>query len=242
MKALLQRILQRLLGYDKYLWYFTLYKLKTLRGDQNENDFFHFLSLLNKDSTALDIGANLGLMSYYLAKETKETIAFEPMPNNYKVIQRVKDKYNLNNLTLYTNALGNENKKIQLVLPVVDGVKKQGLSHVVDEKMTEFNDGNIFETECKKLDDLQALQTLQIDAIKIDVENFEYEVFLGAEKLLTRCKPIIYCELWDNKNRTDCFQFLQSIGYTTKVLENGKLEAIQSNPSHIQNFFFIPSK
>lgn len=241
MKTLVQRILQRLLGYDAYLWYFTLYKLKTLKNDKNENDFFHFLGLLKKDSIALDIGANLGLMSYYLAKGTKETIAFEPMPNNYKVIKRVKSKYKLDNLTLLTNALGNENKKIQLVLPVVDGVKKQGLSHVVDEKMTEFNDGNLFETDCRRLDDITELADKEIGAIKIDVENFEYEVFLGAEQLLLRYKPIIYCELWDNQNRLDCFQFLRKIGYTTMVLENGKLEAIQSNPSHIQNFFFIPS-
>lgn len=241
MKALVQRILQRLFGYDTYLWYFTLYKLKTLRSDKNENDFFHFLSMLKNDSTALDIGANLGLMSYYLAKETKETIAFEPMPNNYKVIEKVKQKYKLSNLTLLTNALGNENKKIQLVLPILDGVKKQGLSHVVDEKMKEFNDGSLFETDCKKLDDVKEIEGKQIDAIKIDVENFEYEVFVGAEQLLTRCKPIIYCELWDNQNRTDCFEYLGSLGYTTMVLQNGKLEAIQSNPSHIQNFFFLPS-
>lgn len=241
MKALVQRILQRLFGYDTYLWFFTLYKLKTLRSDKNENDFFHFLSMLKNDSTALDIGANLGLMSYYLAKETKETIAFEPMPNNYKVIEKVKQKYKLSNLTLLTNALGNENKKIQLVLPIVDGVKKQGLSHVVDEKMKEFNDGSLFETDCKKLDDVKEIEGKQIDAIKIDVENFEYEVFVGAEQLLTRCKPIIYCELWDNQNRTDCFEYLGSLGYTTMVLQNGKLEAIQSNPSHIQNFFFLPS-
>lgn len=234
-------MLQQLLGYDTYLWYFTLYKLKTLRSDKNENDFFYFLSLLKKDAVALDIGANLGLMSYYLAKQTTETIAFEPMPNNYKVVEKVKKKFNLLNLTILTNALGNENKEIQLVLPIVDGVKKQGLSHVVDDKMTEFNEGNLFTTQCKRLDDLPVIADKQIDAIKIDVENFEYEVFLGAEDLLLRCKPIIYCELWDNQNRIDCFEYLGKLGYTTMVLQNNKLERVQSNPSHIQNFFFLPS-
>lgn len=228
------------MGYDAYLWYFTLYKLKTLKQDKNENDFFHFLSLFKKDSIALDIGANLGLMSYYLSQNTKETIAFEPMPNNYSVIEKVKERYQLNNLTIHTNALGNENKKIQLVLPIVDGVKKQGLTHVVDEKMEDFNEGNLFITDCKKLDDMTELSSKQIDAIKIDVENFEYEVFQGAESLLKRCMPIIYCELWNNKNRIDCFNFLEQLGYNKMVLNNGKLEVIQSNPSHIQNFFFVP--
>lgn len=242
MKAIIQRILQHILGYDTYLWYFTLYKLKTLRSDKNENDFFYFLSLIKPNATTLDIGANLGLMSYFLAKQSKETIAFEPMPNNYKVIKKVVKRYKLDNLSLLTNALGNENREIQLVLPVVDGVKKQGLSHVVDAKMKQFNDGTFFTTQCLRLDDQPELTGKQIDAIKIDVENFEYEVFMGAKNLLERCKPIIYCELWDNQNRIDCFNFLNTLGYSTKVLVKGKLETIQSNPSHIQNFFFIPTE
>jgi len=240
LKAFIQRILQKLLGYDSYLWYFTLYKLKALKYDKNENDFFHFLTLIKEDAIALDIGANLGLMSYHLAKNTKTTYAFEPMPNNIKVVEKVKAKYNLTNLHLFSNALGNENKRIQLVLPEVDGVKKQGLSHVVDDKMVEFNDGSFFETDCYKLDDVTAMKGLKVDAIKIDVENFEYEVFLGAENLLKTCKPIIYCELWDNQNREDCFQYLKGLGYETHVYEQGILHKIDSNPSHIQNFFFIP--
>lgn len=240
MKALVQRLLQKLLGYDRYLWYFTLYKLKTLKSDKNENDFFHFISILDSNKTSLDIGANLGLMTYHLSLCTKKTIAIEPMPNNYGVIEKVIARYNLYNVNLLKYAVGNENRPIELVLPEVDGVKKQGLSHVVDAKMKEFNEGSTFTTQCKRLDDLEELKDESIGAIKIDVENFEYEVFLGAKELILKHKPIVYCELWDNENRTDCFDFFKGIGYTTMVLVNGKLEAIQSNPTHIQNFFFIP--
>jgi len=242
MKALIQRILQKVLGYDSYLWYFTLYKLRTLKYDTNENDFFHFLTMIKKEDTVLDIGANLGLMSHYMAQRSAKTYAFEPMPNNIEVIKKVKSTFRLTNLELITNALGNKNKRIQLVLPEVDGVKKQGLSHVVDEKMTEFNDGSIFETDCYKLDDQKEIQDQHIAAIKIDVENFEYEVFQGAEGILKKYKPIIYCELWDNQNRVDCFQYLTRLGYEINVYKNRKLEVIQSNPSDIQNFFFLPKQ
>jgi FkbM family methyltransferase len=239
MKSLIQRVLQQLLGYDRYLWYFTLYKLKTLKWDKNENDFFHFLTLIKPNETVLDIGANLGLMSYYLAKNNK-VIAFEPMPNNIAVIEAVKNKFNLTNLQLLTCALGSETKKIQLVLPVVDGVKKQGLSHVVDAKMTEFTEGKLFEADCYRLDEVQEVTGQKIAAIKIDVENFEYEVFRGAEAILKRDKPIIYCELWDNENRMQCFDYLEKLGYSRNVFRNDRLEQIQSNPNDIQNFFFLP--
>lgn len=241
MKAAIQRFLQRILGYDTYLWYFTLYKLRTLKFDKNENDFFHFCSLIPDHSITLDIGANLGLMSFYLAKKSKTTFAFEPMPNNLAVVKKVKTKYTLDNLHILPYALGNENKKIQLVLPIVDGVKKQGLSHVVDAKMEDFNEGRLFETDCYKLDDVVELKAKNISAIKIDVENFEYEVFLGAEQLLRKHKPLIYCELWDNQNRKDCFKYLASLGYSIRVLQGSKLVKITGNPSHIQNFFFVPS-
>ena len=239
MKALAQRFLQRLLGYDTYLWYFTLYKLRTLKWDQNENDFFHFLCLIPKESYTLDIGANLGLMSFHLAKKSKKTYAFEPMPSNLKILKKVKLRYKLNNLEILENALGNENKSIQLVLPIVEGVKKQGLSHVVDTKMTEFNEGNTIDTLCKKLDDMEELKDINVAAIKIDVENFEYEVFQGSNALLKRCKPVIYCELWDNQNRKDCFDYLDGLGYKRYVYQEGNLNPIKGNPSDIQNFFFI---
>lgn len=242
MKAAIQRFLQFILGYDLYLWVFTLYKLRVLKYDQNENDFFHFISILKPENTVLDIGANIGLMSYYLSKNFNQVVAFEPMPNNFRVINKLKSKFKLNNLQIITCALGNENKQIDLILPIVDGVKKQGLSHVVDDKMTEFTEGSIYKTDCYKLDDVVEIKNLKIDAIKIDVENFEYEVFLGAEKLLKEHKPIIYSELWNNQNRLDCFEYLQKLGYETHVFKNGKLELINNNPSDIQNFFFIPKQ
>jgi FkbM family methyltransferase len=239
LKSLIQRILQFLLGYDLYLWSFTRFKLKVLKYDKNENDFFHFISLVKPEATVLDIGANIGLMTFYMAKRFNHVVAFEPMPNNIKVIEKLISKYHLSNVNLQKCALGNENTQIQLVLPVVDGVKKQGLSHVVDEKMTEFNEGGVIETQCYKLDDVEDLKSLKIDAIKIDVENFEYEVFQGAKALLSKDKPMIYCELWNNQNRIDCFNFLESLGYQKFVYVNNKLELLEGNPSDIQNFFFI---
>lgn len=83
------------------------------------------------------------------------------------------------------------------------------------------------------------LEGLQITAIKINVENFEYEVFVSGKKIPKRCKRIKHCELWDNQNRINSFEFLRGLGYEIMVLQRVKLEEIQSNPSHIQNFFFI---
>lgn len=127
-----------------------------------------------------------------------------------------------------------------MVLPEVDGVKKQGLSHVIDEKITEFNEGTQITVDCLKLDDVQEIKGQKIDAIKIDVENFEYEVFLGGQEILKRDKPLIYCELWNNQNRLDCFKLLDELGYDKYWYNQGRLELLQANNPEILNFFFIP--
>lgn len=241
MKALIQRILQSVLGLQTYLNLFSWYKIKTLRSDQGENDFFHFLKLIPKDRDVLDIGANLGIMSYYLSKVSSTALySFEPIPNNLNTLRWVKRKFHLNNMEIFDVALGNENQEIEMILPVVDHVKKQGLSHVVTEEITEFNEGIRFKASCHRLDDFAPLKDRTIGAIKIDVENFEYQVFLGAEQLLRQHKPVIYCELWDNQNRYDCFSFLQSLGYSVQVLNDKKLEAYNDQNHKTQNFFFIP--
>lgn len=241
MKSFIQRILQALLGYERYLWIFTNYKLKVLKNDPSEKDFFHFLDLLPNDSHVLDIGANLGLMTYFLADKCEQVEAFEPIPSNARNLKKLISKKRLNNVNLHEIALGDTNGKIELILPRVDGVVKQGLSHVKADKMTDFNEGEVVEAVISKLDDLKAIKGKKIDGIKIDVENFEFEVFKGAVELLKQDKPLIYCELWDNQNRYDCFELLTSLGYEIFELVNSELVKLKGDQSHGQNFFFIHS-
>jgi FkbM family methyltransferase len=225
-----------------YLNLFSWFKIKTLHRDQGENDFFHFVQMIPENTNVLDIGANIGIMAYYLSKRagTGRVFAFEPMPNNLLTLRWVKKKFSLNNLSISDVALGNENGKIQMVMPVVDNVKKQGLSHVVSDDIKDFNEGDTFDAQISKLDDLEDLKTISISAIKIDVENFEFHAFSGALQTLKRNTPIIYCELWDNENRYKCFELLTSIGYSIQFLHNGRLTNFNANNHTTQNFFFIP--
>ena len=241
MKSKIQYLLQHLLGLKTYLRLFSWYKIKTLHQDKGENDFFHFIQMIPEDSDVLDIGANIGIMSFYLSKRvTGKVVSFEPMPQNLQSLQWVKRKFKLDNITISDVALGNENGSIEMVMPVVDNVKKQGLSHVVSKDITEFNDGDKFTTTITRLDDFDDIKTLRISAIKIDVENFEYQVFLGAEETLKKHKPILYCELWDNQNRYNCFDFMRKLGYTVQVLHQQNLMPFDEMNHNTQNFFFIP--
>ncbi len=242
MKKVIQAILQRILGFGNYLFVFAIYKSLTIKSDAKEGDFRYLLTLLSENDQVLDIGANIGIMTTNLAKKVNhgKVFAFEPMPDNIQTLKKIIRFFNLTNVTIFENALGNENKEIEMVLPVVSAVKMQGLAHVVDESMTDFNDGIKFKVQQLRLDEMKELDSIPIKAIKIDVENFEYQVFCGAKNLIIKNKPAIYCELWDNENRYNCFNFFDSIGYSTKVLIGEQLVKFDKQKHASQNFFFMP--
>ncbi|MDF2436797.1 MAG: methyltransferase FkbM family [Bacteroidota bacterium] len=244
MKNAAKYILHKLLGFKNYLFVFSLFKIYTLKRDKNEKDFFQFLGLIPENTAVLDIGANIGIMTVYLAKiRNCEVFSFEPMPNNISAFKRIVDHFKLNNVRLFEMALGNHEGEAEMVMPVISSVRMQGLSHVVHESIPENNEGERFKVPLRMLDKLPELISCskRISAIKIDVENFEFFVLDGAKTLISRNKPVIYAELWDNDNRYKCFDLLENLNYNTYVAVNEKLVLFDPSTHIKQNFIFIPA-
>ena len=242
MKNTVKYILQFLLGYSNYLYVFAIFKIKSLQKDNQEKDFFHFLTLLKDgEGDVIDIGANLGIMSYHLSKSLKSSKvhAFEPVPSNLLILRKVIAKYKLNNIELYSHALGDEKGSVEMVLPYNGKTIMQGLSHVVHDSIDEWNEGERFDVIIDTLDNV--LNSRKIQGIKVDVENFEFFVFKGAQKIIDNYSPLIYTELWDNENRIKCIDFLSQKGYTTNVVINDELVSFDEKIHQTQNFIFIPS-
>lgn len=239
MKTWIKYILQKLFGFQTYLYVFAKFKIRTLKRDEKENDFFHFLSMLKDgEGIVLDIGANLGIMTVHLAQSFPNSTvhAFEPMPDNRAVFKRIVTKYKLKNVVFHEIALGDTEGKVQMILPEKDGAKMQGLSHVKHESITEWNEGAEFEVPIKPLDAIFGDEKIQ--GIKMDVENFEYFVLNGAKELLMEHKPIIYTELWANENRQKCFSLLKGLGYSTFAMKDNQLVPFNCDDHDVQNFIF----
>lgn len=126
-----------------------------------------------------------------------------------------------------------------MVLPEVDAVKMQGLSHVVHESIEDFNAGKQYDVEIDTLDNIIPTSK-RVEGIKLDVENFEYFVLKGGERIIDRDKPVIYTELWDNENRTKCLEFIRNKGYSVKFFNGKTLEEYTREKYSGQNFFFVP--
>jgi FkbM family methyltransferase len=240
LKNTLKRLFQKILGFDNFLFLFSIITIKRLYMNKHEKEFVYFLSLLPPDGLVLDIGANIGIMTVPLAKKADRGLvyAFEPMPGNLTALKRVIKHYHLTNVTLFEHALGNQTAELKMLMPVVGNVKMQGLCRIIDDDNTE--PGERFTVPVIRLDDIAQLQNAKnIAGIKIDVENFEFEALSGAKNLLLKHKPIIYCEIWDTEKRALTLNFLQNeIGYAVKVYDGEKLVPYMNQD--VINFFMMP--
>ena len=242
MKTLVKLVLQKVLGFNNYLFIFSLYIIATLKRNRKEGDFLHFLSMLPDNSTILDIGANIGVMTVHIARKLPESqvLSFEPVPENLQTLQRLLTYFKLTNVKVFDFALGNYTGSAEIILPEHNHVKFQGLSHIEGVEGSEGDTGIKYKVAMHRLDDIPELQLAEkpISGIKIDVENYEFNVLDGARNLLAKHKPLIYAELWDNQNRVECLKLLSSIGYSAFVIQSGVLVKFEADKHQTQNFFF----
>jgi FkbM family methyltransferase len=232
--------LEKTIGLDNFRFYLSIYNLRRLHKDPVEADFVHFLGMIPTDKLILDVGANFGIMAVSMARKAVngKVYAFEPIPENARALKRLAKHFKLNNITVFECAVGDHPGELKMILPIVNNTKIHGWSHVVDENNT--HEGELFTVPVKRLDDIPELQQAKtIGAIKMDVENFEYEALTGARQLLLKHKPLIFCEIWNNDKGKQTLNFLKNeIGYQIKVLNGGKL--VPFTDQDALNYFMIP--
>jgi FkbM family methyltransferase len=243
MKKLIQRTLQHILGFNRYLLLFSWFKIRTLKWDSSdkEGDFNYFLKSLGPEEVVLDIGANIGIMTVLMAKACPEgkVYAFEPVPDNFRALQRIVKFMKVKNASLHQLALGAQKGEVLMRMPLIKGVKMQGLSHIVHQSIEGYEGTHReYAVPQMALDEIDFGPHRPISAIKMDVENYERFVLEGAKELLSRDHPQIYCELWPNENREHCFKLLTDLGYEAWVLKAGRLERFDPEVHKQHNFFF----
>ena len=142
---------------------------------------------MKKDSNCIDIGANQGhiLMEIVAAAPAGKHYAFEPIPDLYTLLTKRFSK----NTTVYNYALSSKKGSTTFNYypgrPAVSGFRQRNKQ--IGQEPT------LLSVQMEKLDDLIP-DNLKIDLIKIDVEGAEYEVLLGAMKVLQKNKPLVLFE------------------------------------------------
>jgi FkbM family methyltransferase len=147
------------------------------------------LPFMDKDTTFVDIGANIGAYSLEMASRGFKVVAYEPFPRNramFSASQCLEPEL-FANVTLIPNGLSDKQETCTLWSPY----NNYGDIHVNCDGRTSWqgytHNGQI---EMARLDDVatQALINTK-KVLKIDVEGFEARVVAGARKFLTTGSP-----------------------------------------------------
>lgn len=242
MKRFIIRNLHSILGFENYLYIFTLFKIATLSFDKRKREYVYFSKMFGRGSNIIVIGANTGITTVPVAKNVPEgkVFAIEPIRENYRTLERVIVRFGLKNVESMNFALGRESGTAEMVLPVLENTKSHGLCYVREESIAGYQEGITYKVPMKTLDEIFTKDKLKIDGIKIVAENYEKFIFLGGEEFIRKNMPVIYCELWFNENRRKTLELITSWGYSINVLSGHELVPLDENIHHTKNLFFLP--
>lgn len=152
---------------------------------------------LREGDHAVDVGANRGRHLFPMAEcvgAKGKVYAFEPIPKSYKRLKRDIKKRQLNTIKLHPLALGQQKGLVSFSYfekhPTFSGLQK---------RETPFNDedGGLqkIDVQCATLDSkLPWPWRHKISAIKLDIEGGELHALMGAEKCLTKSRPMLVFE------------------------------------------------
>ena len=208
-------------------------------------ELFFVKRIVKKGDTILDIGANLGYYSFFMsvsAGKEGRLMAVEPIPLFAEVWKKNMRSLKKNNTKLFNCALGNEEQeKVKMSIPIVNGVVRHGLTKVVEEG--DSNEAIVsFEVPMKIGDKLVETENItQLNYIKCDVEGYEQYVIPSLEKTIITHKPLLQIELSGEENRQNVVDYLVNLSYDIFILKDNFLHPIQKNDifNFNQDFYFV---
>ena len=178
----------------------------------------------------LDVGAHVGKYALQIARVVGENglvIAIEPNPENYAVLVKNIRMNKIENILALNIAAWNEDCEMELFTGVAGG------QHSLKR---EAKLGSIV-VEARALDNI--LKGINVDLVKIDVEEAEVEVLQGLENTLREHQPKVVVEtVKTNLERVE--KFMVNLGYSiTPIRQSETKEGIYfyCYPTHIQHFY-----
>ena len=183
--------------------------------------FFHFL---NKDSVAIDAGANIGTQTVTLSKLCKKVYAFEPQRFIYHHLCGNLFLNGCMNVEAHNLALYDRETRMSLTLGTPDYIQPN------DSASIGFSADSSNEESVKAIT-IDSLNLKQLNFIKIDTQGCDLLVLRGARETINRLKPVIVFEIEEyngplygnltgehKHKKEDYFEFLESINYRHQKL------------------------
>ncbi len=229
-----------------------------------EAEYDAVMKMVAPGSTAVDIGANIGVFTYGFLARGADVIAIEPQAT---VARQIQSFYDLGfprtgrgirrgKLSLHIEAVADAAGTAVLYVPLRNGK--------VDDESASLNPDSgesiRIEVPVRRLDDY-SLSNVKV--LKIDVEGREVAAIEGARNTIAQSRPSLLVEVEQrhhSDNISTVFSRIESVlgnGYQTRFLgsdgtfrpfsefdiERDQL-SLRDNPlsrAYVRNFFFLPT-
>lgn len=204
-----------------------------------------------RDRAAVDVGANEGLFSLYLAKHARRVHAFEPNPSCIARLQRLLPRRVVLRPVAASDTAGSADLRFDPT--------NTGIGTIAAENQLRANPGirSIVATTVETAT-LDALINEPVSFIKIDVEGHEEAVLRGAQQLLTSWRPAVLVEVEERHNSGAVARvaaFMREHAYHGYFLEKGRwrrieefepamqeLSRLQAGGSYVNNFLYVDAE
>jgi FkbM family methyltransferase len=183
-------------------------------------------SVARYDTIVADVGANQGLYTLWLARiaTNGQIYAFEPDPDLFQCLENNVRSNRLQNVSTIQAAVSNRSGTLAFTTNSLN----RGDNRVITKGS---HDTGMNRVPAVTLD--QSIPEDRLDLLKIDVQGFEIEVLLGAQKILTSNPHLtIVFEFWPYGLRqaghrpNELWDLLQEAGFSVAALaHDGGLDA-----------------
>jgi FkbM family methyltransferase len=221
---------------------------------REEKESIHYMLKQNlKGKTVLDIGANRGIYTYWMAKAVGskgKVISFEPQPELGDFLNDMINSFRFHNVDIVNKGLSEKKGKTLMVRSKVGS----GGAHfsAEEEDLSAYTDQNRFSVEVTTLDNYYTDNSIPpLAFVKCDVENHELQVFKGGKQTLSKYKPDLLFECHHHEAASGTiFNYLKNLGYNGFFIYKGKQVSVddfaaypykRATNTH-RNYIFVAKK
>ena len=175
--------------------------------DYQKNKLDIALGFVKNFTTAIDGGANYGIMSYNLNSKFSKIYAFEVDIPVRECLKKNVEKFQLDNVVVCDCGLSDKEELVAL------NYLKNTFGTYINKEVSGTN-------ICKTLD---SFELLEVGFIKLDCEGYEPYILKGAEQTIKKYKPVIlmeeknYSKRYYGEEGNLAVELLLGWGYTMEV-------------------------
>jgi FkbM family methyltransferase len=178
-------------------------------GEWSHGEIDLLAKILKRDSNVVEVGANIGAHTVFIARDICHSgviYAFEPRRLLFQMLCANIALNALSNVYTFQKALGNKKELI-----IEGSIPMDRPSNFAGYSLGALKGDNEF-IEIAPLDEM--LDVLKrVSLLKADVEGFELDVLIGAQKLIARDRPILYLENDQIEKSAELIKFIMKMNY-----------------------------